>query len=97
MKPGVGIIYDLGSVQKVSKVVISTTTPGAVVEIRTGAGTTGAIGDFTGVAGPVTLEASTEIPVPEGTSTQYVLVWITQLVPQGGSFQASLSEVSIIG
>lgn len=95
IKPGVGIIYDLGSTKTFAKVQISTTLPGATVEIRTGGGKTGTIDQFTSVAS-AELQLSTEIPVPEGTSSQYVLIWITELVPQQGYFQASLSEVVFI-
>lgn len=97
IKPGVGIIYDLGSEVPVSQVTILTNLPGATVEIRTGSGTSGTIDDFAVVGGPVELDSSTEIPVAEGTTTRYVLVWITELVPQQGYFQAALSEVTIIG
>lgn len=95
IKPGVGIIYDLGSEKTFSKVQISTTIPGSTVEVRTGTGTTGTLEDFTGIVA-AELQTNTEIPVPEGTSSQYVLIWITELVPQQGYFQASLSEVVFV-
>lgn len=95
IKPGVGIIYDLGSEKTFSKVQITTTLPGATVEVRTGTGTTGTLEDFTGIVASE-LQMNTEIPVPEGTKSQYVLIWITQLVPQQGYFQASLSEVVFV-
>lgn len=97
IKPGVGIVYDLGEEQLVSAVEIVTTIPGADLEIRTGTGTTGTIEDFQVAAGPVTLQTNTTVELPEATTTRYVLVWITKLVPQQGYFQAALSEVTIIG
>ncbi|WP_153504396.1 hypothetical protein [Cumulibacter manganitolerans] len=96
LKPGVGIVYDLGAEKSVSKVQIRTTLPGATVEIRTGAASGGTLDQFPAVAGPVQLQETTDIPLPGGTKTRYVLVWITQLVNQQGFYQASLSEVGII-
>lgn len=96
IKPGVGIVYDLGADKTVSAVKISTTLPGATVEIHTGTALEGTLDQFPLVAGPTQLQAETNIPLPAGTTTRYVLVWITQLVEQQGFFQASLSEVNII-
>ncbi|MFV0532193.1 MAG: murein biosynthesis integral membrane protein MurJ [Cumulibacter sp.] len=95
LKPGVGIVYDLGSEQTISKIDIVTTLPGATVEIRSGMGTSGEIDDFPIIGDPVTLQTNTTVDMPADTKTQYVLIWITQLVPQQGYFQAALSEVTI--
>ena len=95
IKPGVGIVYDLGGETTISQIDIVTTLPGATVEIRTGTGADGTIDEFPVVAGPVELQTNTTIEIPEGTTTQYVLVWLTKLVPQQGYFQAALSEVTI--
>lgn len=95
IKPGVGIVYDLGSESTVSKVDIVTTIPGADVEIRVGGANTGTVDQFPVVAGPVTLQTNTTFQIPPGTTTRYVLVWITKLVPQQGFYQAALSEVTI--
>lgn len=94
LKPGVGIVYDLGAETTVSKVDVVTTLPGATVEIRTGGGATGTLDQFAAVAGPVELQTNTAIDLPQGTTTRYVLIWITKLVPQQGYFQAALSEVT---
>lgn len=95
IKPGVGIVYDLGSEQTISTIDLVTTMPGATVEVRTGGAASGTIDQFPVVAGPVELQTNTSIPIPDGTTTRYVLVWITKLVPQQGYFQAALSEVTI--
>lgn len=95
IKPGVGIVYDLGSDTTISKVDLVTTLPGAEVEIHVGGATNGTIDQFPAVAGPVALQTNTSIDIPEGTTSRYVLVWITKLVPQQGYFQAALSEVTI--
>ena len=95
LKPGVGIVYDLGSEQTVGAVKITTTLPGAAVEIRTGTEAQASSLDAYPVAVQSTeLKGETEIKLPEGTKTRYVVVWITKLVPQESYFQASLSEVA---
>ncbi len=95
LKPGVGIVYDLGSEQTVGAVKITTTLPGATVEIRTGTEAQASSLDAYPVVVPNTqLNGVTEINLPEGTKTRYVVVWITKLVPQESYFQASLSEVA---
>ncbi|GHE09597.1 protein kinase family protein [Klenkia taihuensis] len=93
LKPGVGVVYDLGSEQSLSGVTV-TGSEGATVEVRTGDSAdgdldsyaVGAQGDLTGGAD----ELSFESPV----TTRYVLVWVTGLVPTDGGFQADLAEVS---
>ena len=95
IKPGVGIVYDLGGEKTISKVDVLTTLPGATVEVRAGGAASGTIDQFPAVAGPVELQTNTSIDVPDGVSTRYVLVWITTLVPQQGYFQAALSEITI--
>ncbi|PRZ42667.1 hypothetical protein CLV47_10411 [Antricoccus suffuscus] len=95
LKPGVGIVYDLGSEQTLGAVKITTTLPGATVEIRTGTEPQASSLDAYPVVVPDTkLNGETEIKLPEGTKTRYVVVWITKLVPQESYYQASLSEVA---
>lgn len=97
IKKGVGIVYDLGFPSTVASVTIQTTIPGAVVQIRTGTAATGSsIDAYPQVGADTTLTGdSTTITLPPGTKTQYIVVWITQLVQQSnGSYQAALSEVS---
>lgn len=93
LKPGVGVLYDLGSEQPLSGVTV-TGSGGATVEVRTGdtadgdldSYAVGAQGDLTGGADELSFEA----PV----TARYVLVWVTALVPTEGGFQAEVAEVS---
>lgn len=95
LKPGVGIVYDLGSEQTVGSVKITTTLPGAMVEIRTGTeAQAGSLDAYPVVVPDTQLTGETTITLPEGTKTRYVVVWITKLVPQENYYQASLSEVA---
>jgi hypothetical protein len=92
LKPGVGVVYDLGSEQELAAAVLTTTTPGATVEIRTGTEAIEGLDDYE-VAASDTLEETTELTFEEPVTARYVLVWITGLVPGGEGFSASLAEV----
>ena len=94
LKPGVGLVLDLGSEQDVAAVTVVSTTPGATVEIRTGDAPDGVLDDFAPAADG-TLEAETEFAFDEAVTTRYVLVWLTGLVDAGDGFSASLAEVTV--
>jgi hypothetical protein len=101
-KPGVGIIYDLGSSMSVSKVLVALKGEGTSLQIL--------IPKSDPTQSPPTVSGwkpiATEENQPEGTSTltpsqpaqtQYVLVWLTELPKEktGGKFRGEISEVTI--
>jgi eukaryotic-like serine/threonine-protein kinase len=94
LKPGVGIVYDLGSEQKLAGVTLTTTTPGATVEVRTGSAPSGDLDAFP-VAASATLTGTDALTFASPVSTRYVLVWITGLVSGNDGFSADLAEVVI--
>jgi hypothetical protein len=94
LKPGVGIVYDLGAERSVAGVTIATTRPGATVEVRTG-GTPSDDLDAFGVAAAGTLTGTTPLAFGAPVDTRYVLVWITGLAGSDGQFSADLAEVTV--
>ncbi|MBA2389626.1 MAG: murein biosynthesis integral membrane protein MurJ [Geodermatophilaceae bacterium] len=96
LKPGVGLVFDLGVEALVSEVTITTEQPGATVELRAGPQPGGDLEAFP-VAGGAELTDQTVIPLDSDQPARYWLVWITELVPDGGDFSASLGEVSFTG
>ncbi|MCF6737437.1 hypothetical protein E9565_20145 [Blastococcus sp. KM273129] len=94
LKPGVGVVYDLGSPQDLTGVTVQTALPGATVEIRTADTADGALDDFA-VAANGTLEQHTELPFDDTVTARYVLVWLTGLVDSPDGFSAELAEVEI--
>ncbi|WP_199580292.1 protein kinase family protein [Blastococcus sp. TBT05-19] len=94
LKPGVGILYDLGSSQSLSGVTIASPVPGATVEVRTGESEGQALEDFE-VATDGTLENSTELTFEEPVTARYVLVWVTGLVDDADGFSAQIGEVEV--
>lgn len=93
LKPGVGVVYDLGTEQALSGVTIVTDTPGAVVEVRTGASADGELDSFPVAAGG-TLNGTDQLAFTEPVTTRYVLVWVTGLVSGDDGFSADLAEVT---
>ncbi|TKJ26491.1 protein kinase family protein [Blastococcus sp. CCUG 61487] len=94
LKPGVGVLYDLGAVQALSGVTIESPTPGVTVEIRTGETPAGSLSGFD-VAADGTLEGTTELQFDEPVEAQYVLLWITGLVDGGEGFVARIGELTV--
>jgi hypothetical protein len=94
LKPGEGVLYDLGSAQPLAGVTISTTLAGSAVEVRTGAGPDGPLDSFP-VAGTASLDGTSKVRFDKPVTARYVLVWITKLAPSDGGFAANLSEVTV--
>jgi hypothetical protein len=94
LKPGVGVLYDLGSKQSLAGVTLTTTLPGATVEVRTGNSADGPLDSYA-VAKQVQLTGTDHVRFDTSVSARYVLIWVTHLVPTDGNFQADLAEVSI--
>ncbi|NEM07638.1 protein kinase family protein [Geodermatophilus normandii] len=94
LKPGVGIVYDLGSDQAVGGVTLTTTTPGIAVEVRTGGAPDGDLDSFA-VATAGSVDGTTDLAFEEPVTARYVLVWVTGLVPAEDGFAATLAEVGV--
>jgi putative peptidoglycan lipid II flippase len=94
LKPGVGVIYDLGSPQSLAGVTITTTLPGAAVEVRTGGTPNGDLKAFP-VAATGTLTGTDDLTFDSPVTARYVLVWVTGLVKTDGGFTADLAEVTV--
>ncbi|MDP9408058.1 MAG: hypothetical protein M3P95_09360, partial [Actinomycetota bacterium] len=92
LKPGVGLVADLGSAREVHAVTVDVAPVGVVVELRAGDAPSQDPADYTVVteaveaAGPTTLDAS------GGGSQRYWLVWVSELGPREGGFVAELAE-----
>jgi hypothetical protein len=94
LKDGVGIVYDLGSDQKIAGVTLTTSTPGIKVEVRTGENKDGALDSYpVGASG--TVDGTSDLTFDKPVTGRFVLVWITGLVPSAGGFQGDLAEVVV--
>jgi serine/threonine protein kinase len=86
-KSGVGVVLDAGSARKVSKVTVTTDTPGFKAEIESGSSQTGT---FKPVSKVLTVARTTTFSV-KSTAAQYYVVWITDL---GGNDSVHVNEVT---
>ncbi|MCW2635153.1 MAG: uncharacterized protein JWQ99_1520 [Blastococcus sp.] len=94
LKPGVGVVYDLGSEKSLASVTVAATMTGSTVEIRTGNSPDGNLDSFA-VAASGKVAGSTDLAFAKPATARYVLVWITGLVPVENKFQADLAEVTV--
>ena len=74
---------------------VTTTAPGATVEIRTGDAADGDAGRLRRPPPTARSRARTEFTFDEPVTARYVLVWVTGLVPSDDGFSADLAEVAV--
>lgn len=96
LKPGVGLIFDLGRPTTVGSVKIQTTLPGTDVQVRIGTDTAGALESYPLVGQASGVDAITTITLRPGITSRYYLVWITKLVPVGSQYGGNLAEVQFL-
>jgi hypothetical protein len=94
LKDGVGIVLDLGSSRSLAGATISTTTPGATVEVRTADQPADDLAGFKPAAHGK-LDATTDLTFDKPVKARFVLVWITGLVQSDNGFSADLAEVAV--
>jgi tRNA A-37 threonylcarbamoyl transferase component Bud32 len=99
LKDGVGFWLDLGAPHELRSVELQTTTPGLTLQVRVADPPAGTVDGWTVVGSVDDAAAETiQIPVAEGTVSQYVLVWITGDLPQYQSgFAAQFTQVTVRG
>jgi putative peptidoglycan lipid II flippase len=97
-KPGVGIMFDLGSPRQVSSVQLSLVGSGSDVTVAASNDPTVAPEKFQVLAQATAAGSDLRLRLPKSISTQYLLVWFTQLPssPSGG-YQGGISEIKILG
>jgi hypothetical protein len=106
LKPGMGILIDLGRPRAVTSVRVQFTAAGATTQMRFGTADPGS-----SPAGDKTIHQTyqslgePEIAKPnwvfgrfdETRKYQYLMVWITQLPADGGGFQIGVQEIAVEG
>ncbi|NUP25538.1 MAG: peptidoglycan biosynthesis protein MviN [Nocardia sp.] len=93
LKKGVGLLATLPSPATLTKVSITSSTPGTSVEIRTSPTETATL-DQTQLVGTAVLgDGVTEVPIQTDQAARYVLIWVTGLGNSGAQFQSSIGEL----
>lgn len=103
LKPGVGLILDLGSSRSVEQVQVTVNGNPTTVELRSagdvrpsGTGES-ALSGLDVVARATSAKGKITLTPKDSFETRYLLVWITSLPAVGAEFRASIAEVEVRG
>ena len=107
LKPGMGILIDLGAPTRVDAVRVLTTQGGASVALRYGTSDPGNTSEGDGQIATTYSPLGPELqkfegttitfPVPNEETVQYLLIWITVLPEVSpGSYQITVNEVEVL-
>lgn len=90
LKPGVGLVLDLGSPQQVTAVTVEALTPGSRVGLRAADDAPAAGADLTPVGAEVTADGRTTLEAGGGAHRYWVL-WVSSLGPRGDGYGATFA------
>lgn len=102
IKPGMGILVDLGKVTNVTTVEIDFASPGATVEARVGSSDPGPgrgndakiVSSYQRIGSPQVAGSTAMLPI--GVPTRYILIWVTSLPPLSpGKYEVGIQEISV--
>jgi serine/threonine protein kinase len=98
LKPGVGLIVDLGSIHAISGVDLELVGSGTSLEIRVSTQGGNRLDAFGVVASAQNAPQSLTLAPTSGTvQARYVLIWLTRLPASGGGFRGGIDNVTIRG
>ncbi|HEX2175409.1 MAG TPA: protein kinase family protein [Nocardioidaceae bacterium] len=102
LKPGLGLVLDLGQPREVRRVTLDLGGSGTDLEVRAapaGAGTAPADpGDFATVGTVSGASGQTTVTLNRSVRSRYLLVWLTKLPPEsGGTFRGFVNEITVAG
>jgi hypothetical protein len=95
LKPGVGLLADVGSGRELSEVTVDVAPAGVVVELRAGDSPSQDPGDYEVVAEATEATGPTVLDASEGGAHRYWLVWVSQLGPREEGYVAELSDPAV--
>jgi len=97
LKPGVGVIFDLGEERSITAIELATNLPGGAVEVRVGAAPDAALDSYpvVGTLDPFADAGTVELAEP--VRARFVIIWFIRLVEGNGGFQGALAECRILG
>ncbi|SHN46847.1 protein kinase family protein [Cryptosporangium aurantiacum] len=103
LKPGLGLVLDLGGAQNVSSVTIGFDHPGATFEVRAGTEQPSSqprdIDPYNVVGKSQTASnATTTVTFDKAVNTPFLVVWLTDTgTNSSGKYQVAISEISVKG
>ena len=97
LKPGVGLVLDLGTAADVSEVVIRADGGPTNLEVRVAERRQTTLDGFTEFDRTSSATGKTELRVTEPVRARYLLVWLTGLPKVGSDYVGEISEITIRG
>ncbi|MQA04360.1 MAG: serine/threonine protein kinase [Streptosporangiales bacterium] len=95
LKPGVGVVFDLGSPKKVDSVLLRMPDAGAQLELRSSNSTGSSVDDFDVVAKGSADDERVELQPKKGDEkARYWLVWFTELPNTSEGYRAGIGEAT---
>jgi hypothetical protein len=88
LKPGVGLLLDLGTARTVTAVALDAVGGPITVELRAGDEGSPDPTAFTRVGAAVQASGATSLPAKDGGRHRYWLVWVTRLAAQDSGYRA---------
>jgi hypothetical protein len=95
LKPGVGLLLDLGKVTELHDVQVGFSAAGANVELRISQDVPTDLSSTLAVAASTTGAQVASLKPTPGTRARYVVVWITSLPKDGSGYRVGVSELRI--
>lgn len=95
LKPGVGLLIDLGRPTALHRVQVGFSAPGASVELRVGDTAPADERALRAVAADTKGDQVATLQPPTGTTARYVLVWLTSVPRDGSGYRVGISEIRI--
>jgi hypothetical protein len=97
LKPGVGLLIDLGKPKRVDTAKLQLSAAGADLQLRAGDAAPHSADDLTLVASASTAKPSTRMTLTKPTTARYWLLWITALPPSStNDYSLSVAEISLL-
>ena len=97
-KAGVGLLVDLGEPTEVSQVdvtFVGTPTSVEILAAKDGASAPTTNEGLTRVGKLDNASAQAKIPLDQPVTTQYLVVWLTELPPVGGDFRGQVADIVV--
>lgn len=96
LKPGLGLLATFDKPITLSKLKITTDSPGTYIEVRTTNSANPTLGQTRVVGSGEITGTHTTITLDKPVKSRYVLVWLTKLSPVDGEYQSKIGELTFI-
>lgn len=96
LKPGAGLLVDLGQARPVSELAVTLVYPGADVELLAGNSASANFADYRLLAAALDAPLRFDMRPAPAVSARYWLVWLTRLPPVAGAYQEGIAELNFL-